>query len=254
VDEIGLDAEREWLLETSRLATMGRLLPSLIHQLSTPLAAIALRVEGLERALGPAARPSPPDKTERYLRAMGEETQRCRDLLAALREFTSGGEHEFAPVDLALLCHGASTLVRHEALRRQVVIEEASGDVPTVRGQRHRLAQAALGLLLNAVSASPAGGRVGVEASAAGGMVSVAIVDEGTGIPAAVRSRMTEPFVAAHLSGQGLGLGLLACRAIAETHGGRLELPESSGRGCRVVLSLPVAGPSPGGEAADGRA
>jgi signal transduction histidine kinase len=245
---------QEWLLDASRLATMGRLVPSLIHQLSTPLAAIALRVEGLERSLAPAARPSATDKTERYLRAMGEEAQRCRDLLAALREFASGGDRDLGPVDLVLLCRGAASLLRHEALRRQVVIEDVKASVPTVQGQRHRLAQAVLALLLNAVDASPPGARVGIEASAVDGFVSVAVRDEGPGIPGAVRTRVFEASGAAQAPGPGLGLGLLACRAIAEAHGGRLELASGSGRGSRVVLSVPVAGPAPGGETADGGA
>ncbi len=252
-------ALREWLLEASRLATMGRLLPSVIHQLSTPLAAIALRVEGLERSLSGAGRPAAPDKTERYLRAMGEETQRCRDLLTALREFASGRDREPAPVDLVLLCRGASALVRHEALRRQVVVEEVKNGVPPVRGQRPRLAQAVLALVLNAVDASPEGGRVSVEAEAKGGVVSLTVRDEGAGIPPAVRRLVEEPFVvgqgvAGQVAGPGLGLGLRACRAIAEAHGGRLELPEGPGRGSRVVLSVPVAGAPPAGEATDGHA
>ncbi len=92
VGGIVLDGEtRERLLEASRLATLGRLLPSVVHQLSTPIAAIALRVEGLERTVASPETPASREKAQRYLLAMGEETQRCRDLLSALRDFSRGG-------------------------------------------------------------------------------------------------------------------------------------------------------------------
>ncbi len=181
---IALDGEtRERLVEAARLATLGRLLPSVIHQLSTPLAAIALRVESLERAVAAPETPASREKAQRYLLAMGEETERCRELMSALREFAAGGEKNLAPVDLAALCRGAAMLVRHEAMRRQIEIDLVGESVPTVRGQRHRLAQAVLALVLNAVDASPSGGRVEIETRAEDGRVVVAVQDEGSGIP-----------------------------------------------------------------------
>ncbi len=250
---IVLDGEtRERLLEASRLATLGRLLPSVVHQLSTPIAAIALRVEGLERTVASPETPASREKAQRYLLAMGEETQRCRDLLSALRDFSRGGGGLVAPVDLAALCRGAATLVRHEAMRRQIVVRAEAESVPTVRGQGHQLAQALLALVLNAVDASPPGGRVEVEARAEDGSVFVAVRDEGSGLPESVRSRLFEPFVSTREPGQGLGLGLMACREIAHAHGGRLELEPGSERGCRCVLSIPVGGAPEAREGADG--
>ncbi len=227
-------------MEAARLATLGRLLPSLIHQLSTPLAAIALRVEGMGRAVASPETPASHEKVQRYLLAMGEETQRCRDLLSALRDFTGGEEGRVTPVDLVALSRGAATLVRHEAMRRQIVVSAAGESVPTVRGQGHRLAQAVLALVLNAVDASPPGGRVEVETRAEDGRVLVAVRDEGSGIPEPVRSRLFEPFVSTRGPGQGLGLSLMACRVIADAHGGSLDLGSGDGRGSRLVLGVPV--------------
>jgi two-component system NtrC family sensor kinase len=253
VGGIALDSEtRERLVEAARLATLGRLLPSVIHQLSTPLAAIALRVEGLERSAAAPETPASREKAQRYLLAMGEETQRCRELLSALREFAAGGGLGLAPVDLAALCRGAAMLVRHEAMRRQIGIQLAGASVPTVRGQGHRLAQALLALVLNAVDASPPGGRVEIETRADDGRVVVTVHDQGSGIPDEVRLHLFEPFVSTREPGQGLGLGLMACRAIADAHGGSLELQPGSGRGSRFALSVPVGGPADTREGADG--
>jgi two-component system NtrC family sensor kinase len=243
VPEFSLDARNlERLLEASRLATLGRLLPSLLHQLSTPLAAVALRIEGLERALAAPEATAGREKTERYLRAMGEETRRCRDLLAAVRDFTSVGDRGPSPVDLSTLCRGAVTLVQHEAMRRQVTVEAGDASVPTVRGERYRLAQAVLALVTNAVEASPDGGRVEVAARLEGASAVVTVTDQGGGVPEDVRARLFEPFATTREPSQGLGLGLLACRAIAEAHGGSLALQPGKAGGSRLALSLPVQG------------
>ena len=250
---MALDSEtRERLVEAARLATLGRLLPSVIHQLSTPLAAIALRVEGLQRSVAGPEAPASREKTQRYLLAMGEETARCRELLSTLRAFAAGGGRGLAPVDLAAVCRDVTMLVRHEAMQRQIGIDLAGESVPTVPGQRQRLAQAVLALVLNAVDASPSGGRVEIETRVNDGRVVVTVHDEGSGMPDQVRLRLFEPFVSTREPGQGLGLGLMACRAIAEEHGGSIELQPGSGKGSRLALSVPRDGPAATRETVDG--
>ncbi len=68
------DDSRERLLEAARLASVGRLVPAVAHQLATPLASIALRAESLEGDLGGPGAAVPRDKLERYLRAISAET------------------------------------------------------------------------------------------------------------------------------------------------------------------------------------
>jgi two-component system NtrC family sensor kinase len=238
--------EQERLLEAARLATVGRLMRPVAHELSTPLAAIALRAESLERAADEAAAGPAlaPDKHRRYLKAMTEESQRCRDLLSTVREFAGAAESGMTSVDLVSLCRGAARLVSHEAMRRQIEIRIDGQAITLVRGQSHSLAQAVLALLLNAVDASPQGGKVAVEVRAGVGEVSVAVEDQGGGIPEEIRERLFQPFVSTRGPAQGLGLGLMACRAIAEMHGGSIDWRPNPPRGTRFVLRLPSGRPS----------
>lgn len=243
-----LDPElRERLVEAARLSTLGRLVPSVVHQISTPLAAIALRAESLEAGAADPGRGVEPEKLLRYLRAMGDESRRCKEMLAALREFAGRATQATEGVGLDRLCRSAAQLVRDEAMRKQVeVVLDLEGALPEVRGQKGRLGQAVLALLLNGVDTSPPGARVLVEARAeAGGVVVLTVTDEGEGLPDDVVRTLFEPFRSGRSPEEGIGLGLMASRVVAEEHGGSVEWESTLGRGSRFVLRIPVDGASP---------
>ena len=236
-------AVRERLVEAARLAAVGRLLPSLAHQLSTPLASIALRAESLGKAPEAAA---PAARAERYLQAIVTDTERCKELLGVMRDFARPPGDEREPVDLNVVCRGAARLVLHEAMRRQIEIEvELADALPALVGQEPRLRGAVLWLVLNAIDASPAGGRVTVETSAPVGEIAVAVADEGEGIGEDDRACLFEPFFSTRP--RGLGVSLMACRVVAEAHGGTVEVETRPGRGSRFTLRFPAPGPEPVG-------
>lgn len=242
------------LLEAARLANIGRLVPSVAHQLSTPLASIALRAESLESDLCSPGSTVPRDKLERYLRAITTETDRCKELLATLRAFARVPDPAFGDVNINALCRGAAALVLHEAMRRQVEVRlELDEALPVVWGCEGRLGQAVLSLLMNGVDASSPEERVSLDTRVAGpGQIAVTVADEGSGVPEGVRARLFEPFFSTNPPDRGLGLGLVACRAIAEQHGGSIECMRGQDRGARFVLRIPS---SPGrGEHHDERA
>lgn len=236
-----LDEEtRERLIEAARLATAGRLVASVTHLINTPLAAITLRAEALESlAGGSEGAPSDP-KTLRYLRAIGDEARRCQEVVRALRSFGGPLGSSAEPVDVAELCAAAALLVRDEAMLRQIAVRVdcQAGLVPW-HGCRARLGQVLLGVLVNAVEATASGGTVSVVARHDGSDRIIVVEDQGQGLPDAVRTRPFRPFTSTRPPESGLGLGLMACDAVAQAIGGALEA-ESSGRGTRMVIRLPI--------------
>jgi signal transduction histidine kinase len=217
---------------------LGRLLGSVLHQMSTPLGAIVLRAEALTReaeSQGSVAL----EKRLRYAKAVSEEGQRCQDLVAALRDFAAPGEPG-SPCDLVLLCHQAVALLRHEAMRRQVALVLDAEPALWVAGQREHLGQAILALLLNALDASSHGGRVRAEVVRQGEVAVVTVEDEGEGVPAQLA--LFEPFASSRPADRGLGLGLMAVRAVAEAHGGSVAHEHGSLRGSRFLLRIPAVG------------
>ncbi|MFN8095308.1 MAG: HAMP domain-containing sensor histidine kinase [Vicinamibacteria bacterium] len=229
----------ERLVEAARLAAVGRLVASVVHQMSTPLAAISLRAESLEQSLQSGAAPG--DRALRYSRAIFEEAGRCRQIMTAMREFGGPLDRREELVDVPALCRSAALLAKDEAARRQIQIElKADSPVGPVRGVKTRLGQAVLALLLNALDASPAGEQVTLEVTAAGDSVLVTVADRGHGLSDAARALLFEPFASTRPPEGGLGLGLLACRAVAEAHGGSVEAAGEA-QGSRFLLRLPLA-------------
>jgi two-component system sensor histidine kinase FlrB len=228
-------AVRERLVEAARLAAVGRLVPSLAHQLATPLAAIALRAESLAKAPGSAA---PAGRAERYLQAMVDDTESCKELLGLIRDFARPpGDN--GPVDMNAACRGAARLVLHEAMRRQVEVAlDLAEALPAPVGDEVRLRSAVLWLVLNAIDASPAAASVTLQTRAAGDGVSVAVADEGDGVDERERERLFEPF-SSRTPGR-LGVSLMACRMVAEAHGGTVDVEARPPRGSRFTLRLPL--------------
>jgi signal transduction histidine kinase len=152
-------------------------------------------------------------------------------------------------VSVATLCRGAVLLVRDEAMRLQVEVAlQLDEALPEITGQKVRLGQAVLALLLNAVDASFPGGHVRLEAGPdAHGWLRVAVSDDGRGVSEEDARILFEPFRSGSGRAAGVGLGLMASRVVAQSHRGELAWESTRGRGSRFVLRLPVDGALPEG-------
>lgn len=110
----------------------------------------------------------------------------------------------------------------------------------TVSGDPDRLAQAVLNLVVNAHLHTPEGTRIRVRAREGTGEVALEVVDDGPGIPEAIRDEVFAPFVRASDAPTSTGLGLAVVRAVVEAHGGTIDLVTGAD-GTRFALHLPVA-------------
>ena len=113
-----------------------------------------------------------------------------------------------------------------------------------VDGAPDELHRLAINLLQNALVHTPEGTAVEASARREGGRVAIEVSDEGPGIPAALRARIFDRFVRGagdRSGGGGSGLGLAIVRAVAESHGGSVEISDSEGGGARFVIRMPAA-------------
>jgi two-component system, OmpR family, sensor histidine kinase KdpD len=117
---------------------------------------------------------------------------------------------------------------------------ELAEDLPLVRGDAAQLERVFSNLLDNAVRFSPRDRPVRVTGGVGPARVTVRVIDEGPGVPAAQRSRVFEPFVSSRGARGGAGLGLAICRGFVEASGGRIYLQSSDGRETAFAVSLPL--------------
>jgi two-component system sensor histidine kinase HydH len=226
---------------TEKLAAVGTMTAGLSHEIRNPLNAAALQLSVLERRLrklpdgqqGPLLEP---------LLLVRDEIRRLDHILEDFLQFARPREFRPAAVDVRALVRRVVDLLSGQAEARKVALETAPLEqtLPPVAGEEERLRQVLLNLCLNALEATPAGGRVTVSAGHdEAGHVWLTVDDAGPGVPPGVRDRIFEPFFTTKAQGSGLGLSIV--HAIVTQHGGTLEVGSAPGGGARFILRLPVA-------------
>lgn len=228
--------------EQQRLAEMGVLTGLFVHEVSNPLNALVLQLEGVRRAAGPAAEAD----VARVKATLGRVRTSLESFLsvATPMEARAGEAYDVARLERSL------DELRAEGPPASLALEVASeARGRTVPARVAVLDRALRNLVRNALQAAPAGSTVRVSWAAEGEGVTLAVRDEGSGFP----SLVLEQGGALGTSGraQGHGLGLFLARRIVEGLGGRMQLRNPPGGGAEVRVWLPAAtGPAGAGGAA----
>jgi signal transduction histidine kinase len=231
----------ERLIQQDRLASVGMLAAGVAHEVNTPLTGISSFAQLL---LEEAAPNSPQRSTlEKIVQQAGRAARIARDLLRLSRPVAAVGELSSSPVVLSELVEETLGLLMPQIRRAGVVIErEWNPSLAPAWGDRSRLQQVLMNLVLNALDAVGESGTIQVRLIAEGARhVALEVVDDGPGIPDAVRSRIFDPFFTTKKAGAGTGLGLSISYAIVREHGGVLSAESRPGGGTTMRVVLPAA-------------
>jgi two-component system sensor histidine kinase RegB len=220
----------------ARLASLVTLAAGAAHELSTPLATIAVAVKELERN---QVRWSDPELLS-DVRLIRNQVDRCRNILHQMSSDAGQtiGEH-WEPFAASALVHAVLSGLSTD-------IQVRSEIAPTVCNLRLRLPEGALAqalrvLVKNAQEASPKGREVCIRVDATTDAVVFAVEDEGTGIAEEHLERLGEPFFTTKPTGSGMGLGVFLARSVAERLGGNLTFNSRLGRGTTALLRVPFS-------------
>jgi signal transduction histidine kinase len=236
------EAERRTVDELRRLSTMRADFVSLVsHELRTPMASVI----GSARTLQVRWRELTSEQRDAFLALIADETDRLAGLIGEVLDTSriDAGtfSYSFRDVDLAGLVEEtvSTAALGQDAVEIEARIPRA---LPAVRGDGARLRQVLANLVDNAVKYSPEGELVEVRATAVNGKVVVDVSDRGPGIAPADQRLIFEKFgrVSGTSAKPGTGLGLYIARAIAEAHGGQLEVTSAPGLGATFTLTVPV--------------
>lgn len=236
------------LAESEKLR--GALLSSISHDLGTPLATITGAISTLRAdsgALAPAAR-------SQLLDAINDESGRLARFVGNLLDMTRLEGGALAPrrdwADPREIVGDAVARLRKRLPERKVAIE-APAEPPLLRVDSVLLGQAIYNLLDNAAKYSPEDRVIRIDLRSSGDRLTIAIEDEGPGIPKEDLEKVFDKFYRVRGGDDGrwgdrrvagTGLGLPIARGLVEAHGGtvRLESPAAGGRGTRAVVELPL--------------
>jgi signal transduction histidine kinase len=228
------------LIESERLATIGRMASSISHDLRHSLAAIVANAEFLcESHL------TSEQREDLYLEVRAA-VSRMTELIDSLLEF-SRTRASLRPTygSLRGTVDKAIQTVKSSPEFRETRIDVRQAGIVEGWFDHRKLERAFFNLLLNACESLPAGsGRVQVELIGNGGGVEIRISDNGRGIPEAIRGTLFEPFISQGKE-NGTGLGLTVVQKIVQDHGGEVVVERTSpeGTGFRVTVPHPAPGP-----------
>lgn len=237
--ESDLARSRELLTRVDQLSALGTFAASVAHDIRNPLVSVRTFVE-----LFPE-RQNDPEFGTTFRDMTLSEIERMCGLIDDLLAFARPSERVLEPTDLNTVVAGIVRLLEAEARGRSVeVVVRPASDLPAVAAEGRRVTQALMNVVLNALQASPAGGRVeigtAVEGEGTRRAAVVTVADAGDGVAEAIRERVFEAFFTTKEGGS--GLGLYTARAVMTAHGGRIDVRPRPGGGTIFALVFPLGG------------
>jgi signal transduction histidine kinase len=222
------------LIRRERLATIGQMASSIIHDLRSPLAAISTAAEVLGRDT------LAPERREALLASQSRASDRMSAMLTELLDFSHGSYR------LNLERHSMASLIGrvdqelHEAASAsRVELTSTAPDDLWITLDYDRMSRVLENLCMNSIQAMPGGGAITIRAEARGNRAQIEIADTGPGVPESLRARLFEPFVSDRKRA-GTGLGLAIAQSIIAAHKGRIWLDQDSSAGARFFIDLPL--------------
>ena len=224
------------ILQTERLAIIGRFARSIVHDLKNPLNIISLtsEVSSMDQA-GPEIR-------KKSAGTIRKQVERISDLIGEILDFTQGSSVE---VVLTPLDYGASVQPLLDELRAEVQLRQCRLEVEGVPSVKlplnpKRLRRVFQNLIHNATDAMPDGGKISVRFRVSQTEVVTEIEDTGSGIAPEIAGQLFEVF-ATYGKAHGTGLGLSIAKKIVEDHHGRIWATNQPGGGALFSFALPLA-------------
>ena len=233
-----LEQTQMQLLQSEKMASLGKLAAGVAHQINNPLGGIILYA-GLmleEYELKDEAR----EDLNRILR----DAERCKDTVKELLEFARQTRYEMRPLDINKAIVRTLFLLENQTLFQNIKIERQLDEgIPPVYGDSQQLNHLFMNIILNAAQAMNGNGTLTVSTrrEANNKRAHIAIADTGPGIPPDVMPQIFDPFYTTKKEGEGTGIGLSLVYGIVENHGGSIKAVNREPKGACFFIELPLS-------------
>jgi PAS domain S-box-containing protein len=230
-----LQKMQEALLQSEKLAAMGRLTSQIAHELNNPIYGIMNTLELLKTEIPPES------KRRRILDLSLSEIQRLSEMLRNMLSFSKPEEEKRRPIKIDELIEGILLVMEKQMRESNIQVETSfDPDIPEVMASTNQMRQVMLNILKNAKEAMPKGGTLTVKTGREDNKVLIQIHDTGTGIPEEIKDKIFEAFFTTKQKVKGVGLGLSVCYGIIKDHGGDIKVESEEGKGTTFVIILPI--------------
>ena len=243
-DRLQMEAQ---LTQSEKLSSIGLLAAGVAHEVNTPLAVISSYAQMLTKHMRDDERLAP------VLEKITQQTFRASEIVNGLLNFSRTSGSEFASVDLNELLRDTLVLLEHQLKTSQIRVEtNFDTSLPSIHGNRGKLQQVILNLMLNAKDAmfGAPNASLRIATFRSGGRVMVRIQDTGAGIEREHLHRIYDPFFTTKTKPQegghkGTGLGLAVSYGIMQEHAGKIHVESEVGVGTAFQLEFPASASRP---------
>jgi len=223
------------LMHADRLATIGQLAAGVAHELNEPLSSILGFAQLLKRD------PGMPEGAKQDIQKIVTASLHAREIIKKLLLFARQTPTFKGPVDINRVVLGAIDLFRHHFEKEGIELAcVLCPQMPVLAADAGQLTQVLVNLVVNAVQAMPAGGKLVVQTRVQEGRVVCSVADTGVGMTEEVLDRLFVPFFTTKEVNQGTGLGLAVVHGIVTSHGGTIEVASTPNRGTTFTIYLPM--------------
>jgi signal transduction histidine kinase len=238
------------LVQTEKLASLGRLSAGIIHEINNPLNFASTGLYTLRSK----ARFIPPEERDDYaeiLKDVEEGISRVKSIVSDLRTFTHPGERGVDQVNVWEVVSSALRFSSQEWKDKVAIQTDIPADL-VVWGEKNKLIQVMINLLQNSLDAlkeksfSDDKPAIAIVGRAERGRSFLTVRDNGNGIEPQIMDKIFDPFFTTKEVGQGMGLGLSICYRIVQDFGGRITVDSKPGQYCEFVLEFPEQSPQTG--------
>ena len=227
---------QEQLLQSEKLAAMGRLTSQIAHELNNPLYGIMNTLELLKTEIPPQ------NKRRKILEMALSEITRLSELLRNMLSFSKPDQEEKTLVDINTIIEEILLLNTKQLQENDIIIAtDLAAGMGKVRASKNQLRQVFLNLIKNAKDAMPEGGSIYFTTSVNAERVLIEVKDTGSGIRKEHISKIFDSFFTTKASVKGVGLGLSVCYGFIKEHGGDIRVESKPDFGTKFTITLPLA-------------
>jgi signal transduction histidine kinase len=249
-----LESLRRQLAEEHKMASLGRLLAGVVHEINTPIGSILSNNQVVLRSLEMLKNDLDHLSGEKAPHALALAAtcqslaqvdkiacERIGAIVRGLKSFARADSGEVQRIDLAEQIAGTLKLLQGEYGRRVTFENQVPPELPRFECYPGKLNQALLNIIVNGAQAIEGNGKVTLMACARPGSIEILIRDSGKGIPQSVREKVFQSGYTSKPAGQGTGLGLTISRQIiVDLHKGSLDFQSEPGAGTTFIIQLPL--------------
>jgi len=230
---------QEELIQAGKLAILGQMSATIVHELNQPISAMRMFAASTKMML----EMNRSEGARANLETISELIERMAAVTGQLKTFASKAPERLEDFDVRLPVQNALAILDHQILSGSIEVKiDFSKEPLVISADMRRLTQVFVNIIKNALDAvqNSTVKLIAISDRQVGLMAEVAIADSGSGIPSAVRERIFDPFVSTKKIGEGMGLGLSICRNIVLGFHGEIGYENAEIGGAAFTVRLPL--------------